>query len=256
MWQYIAGAGGRAGSALLVVMALSGAAATLSHAAESFDAEAMEVLQAMSKRLGSAKSLRVRSTSLYDVVQPGGIKVKIGQQVQVFMKRPDKLHVRLQRDDGAQRYLWYDGRGVAFFDAGRNAYSRVAAPASIEPMLTELETKYAVTAPLGDLLHRDSFAEFKKNMISAAYLGKRLVDGVLCHHLSFESVAADFQLWVTADDTTLPKRFAITYVEQEGEPAFLAMLDNWDLAPYLDEGMFHFHPPLDAESVPFRPAQP
>jgi hypothetical protein len=236
------------------------AAATLyalpatAHAEQRLDPQAMAVLEAMSKTLAGAKSLTVRSMALYDVIQPGGIAIKLVQESRVQLKRPNKLYARVRRDDGTRRHLWYDGKSASFYDPNENTYSMLKAPSTLESLFEELSEKHSINVPLADLLNPDPYAAFKKYLISAAYLGKRSVDGVESHHLSFESQGADFQLWVTADDKALPLRFAITYVTEPGEPGFLALLRDWQLTPYIDDGTFEFHPPPGAKKVAFKKA--
>ena len=236
------------------------AAATLyalpaaAHAEQRLDPQAMSVLETMSKTLAGAKSLTVRSMALYDVIQPGGIAIKLTQESRVQVKRPNKLYARVRRDDGTRRHLWYDGKTASFYDPNDNTYSVLKAPSTLESLFKELTDKHSINVPLSDLLHADPYAAFKKYLISAAYLGKRSVDGVESHHLSFESQGADFQLWVSADDKALPLRFAITYATEPGEPGFLALLRDWQLTPYIDDGTFEFNPPPGAKKVAFRKA--
>ena len=225
------------------------------HAGESLDPRAMEVLQAMSATLAGADALTVGAKALYDVVQPGGIAIKIGQKSRVQLKRPNKLHARVQRDDGTRRQLWFDGKTATVYDPDANTYSVIDAPGTIDGMFRKLSDEYGVDVPLSDLLLADPYTAFKEHLISAAYLGKRRVGGVEAHHLSFESQGADFQLWVTADGRALPLRFAITYATEPGEPEFLAMLRHWRLTPYIDDGVFTFNPPQGAKKVPFRKAE-
>jgi hypothetical protein len=209
----------------------------------------MEHLRTMSATLARAQSLRVHSTSLYDVVQPGGIAIKLAQEVRVELKRPNKLHARVRRDEGSRRQLWYDGKAASLYDPDANSYSVLEGPSTIERMFDELSDTYGINVPLADLLVSDPYAAFEEHLLSAAYVGKRMVDGVECHHLSFESRGADFQLWVTADGRALPRRFAITYVAEPGEPGFLALLQGWELTPYIDDGVFAFNPPSGARKV-------
>lgn len=234
------------------LIAVAGLVATLTpaHAGQEFAPRAMEVLKAMSATLAGAKTLTVRSTSLFDAVQPGGIAIKVSQEVHVQLKRPNKLNARVQRDDGSRRHLWFDGKSATVYDPDENSYSVVEVRTNLDGMFRKLDDEYGLDVPLSDLLLSDPYTAFEEHLISAAYLGKRMIEGVEAHHLSFESSGTDFQLWVTADERALPLRFAINYVTEAGEPGFLAMIGDWRLAPYVDEGAFVFHPPEGAKKVP------
>ena len=100
-----------------------------------------------------------------------------------------------------------------------------------------------------DLLYSDIDKTFAESIISAEYVGQRLVDGVLCHQLSLESTGADWQIWIEADDTPVPRRFAIDYVHVPGEPQFLASLTEWRIDPQFEDADFAIKLPQDAKEV-------
>ena len=87
--------------------------------------------------------------------------------------------------------------------------------------------------------------------ISSEYLGEKMVQGVKTHHLSFGSTGADWQIWIEADATPLPRRFAITYVNTKGEPQYLAQLDRWSMGGAMDASLFKAGVPESAKKVPF-----
>ena len=246
-----AGSCRRLATALLISAALHALPASV-RADSALDPRAMELLRAMSSTLAGASQLSARSVALFDAVQPGGIALKVGQEVLVQVKRPNKLHARVLRDDGTRRQLWFDGKTATIYDAKANSYSVIDAPGDVDDMFRKLSDDYAVDVPLSDLLVSNPYAAFEKFLISAAYVGTRMVDGVETHHLSLESWGADFQLWITADERALPLRFVITHATEPGEPGFLATLRDWEFESYVDDGIFIFHPPVDAKKVPFR----
>jgi hypothetical protein len=247
----------RSRSLLCVLALLSGGACIGAHAesqTQTIEQAAADVLRATSEHLAAAKMLSFRATTLYDVVAPSGIKTKVVKQTRFFVKRPDRLHVRAMRDDGAQRQFWYDGKTFSRYEPASGTASRMDAPATIDALLDRLADEYRVSLPLADLLYGDPYGAFREHLLSGAYLGKRLVDGVWCHHLSFESDGADFQLWITTGDDPLPRRFVVTYVEEPEVPELLATFTDWNLEAYMDEGVFRFTPPSGIEEKPFEPA--
>ena len=120
----------------------------------------------------------------------------------------------------------------------------------LDAMLDCVADAHHQNVPLADLLHADPYATVAEHLISGAPLGPRTTHGQPAHHLSFESQGADFEVWVAAEGAPVPLRFAITYVDQPGEPTFVAEFDPWNLSPYLDPGTFGFTPPADPEEVP------
>jgi hypothetical protein len=215
------------------------------------DPEAARILQAMSDTLAGATSFGVRAHALYQELQPSGMSYLREQTFVIFARRPDGLHARTRRDDGVEIYFWYDGAHLARLveAADERLYSRIEVPDTIDTMLDFVAENYHQNMPLADLLYSDPYAAFSEHLISGAYLGERSVGGQPAHHLSFESYGSDIELWVAAEGDPVPLRFAIAYVNQPGEPAFVAEFEQWKLSPYLDPGMFGFTPPADAEEI-------
>jgi len=78
-----------------------------------------------------------------------------------------------------------------------------------------------------------------------------LLQGVKTHHLSFESAGTDWQIWIEADSSPLPRRFVVTYVKDKGEPQFMAQLDQWSIGGAADASLFKAGVPDKAKKVPF-----
>jgi hypothetical protein len=169
-----------------------------------------------------------------------------------FIRRPDGLHVRTITDEDVHRYFWYNGEQLSrLIEAeSERQYTQIDVPDTLDAMLNFLADNYQQNMPVADFFYADPYGTLSEHLISGVYLGKRTVHGKPAHHLSFESHGADFELWVAAEGRPVPLRFAITYVDQPGEPGFLAEFEQWNLSPYLDAGMFSFTPPEGAEEVP------
>ena len=118
-------------------------------------------------------------------------------------------------------------------------------------MLDHLSDKYKVNLPVADLMFSDVSKALKESIISSEYLGIRTVQGVKTHHLSFESAGTDWQIWIEADASPLPRRFVVTYVKDKGEPQFMAQLDQWSIGGDMDASLFKAGVPDKAKKVPF-----
>jgi hypothetical protein len=219
------------------------------------DEATQEVLKQMSQYLGQAKAFHVRVMSFYDLVRKSGIKVKAGFETEVFVQRPDKVYLLRQRDDLSHSQLWYDGSSLSVLHREKKEYSTIKVPKTIDAMIDHLIDHYDLPMPLADFLYSDIYGAFHEYLISGEYLGQRLVDGVMCHHLSFESTGVDWQLWVEAGERPLPRRFVITYLNLPGEPEYFAKFTKWGLDPPINTGMYHFAPPKDAKKVPLQTAK-
>jgi hypothetical protein len=123
-----------------------------------------------------------------------------------------------------------------------------------DKMLDELIDKYEFQIPLADLLYSNVSRAIGETLISSQYIGLRTVDGVQCHLISFESDGADWQLWVEADATPVPRRFVIDYVTAESQPQFMAQLDAWSLGGEYEDYTFKAVMPEGVKQVEFSKA--
>jgi len=215
------------------------------------DEKAMQILQGMSDYLAGAKAFSVRVRTLFDEVRKSGIKIKSARTIQVVMQRPSSLRALTITDDGSARSSWFDGSKLTVLMRDTNQFMELDYKGTIDGMLDELIEKHDVQLPLADLLYSDVGKNFKANLISAEYLGIKLVNGIKCNHLSFESTGADWQIWIQADATPLPRRFAISYVNDAEKPEFLASLSRWSIDGKPAADQFKASVPASAEKVPF-----
>ncbi len=213
------------------------------------DKTTQEVLQRMSDYLGSAKSVSFKASTLFDAVQEGGIKLKIGAERKVFLRRPNKLYVRTLRDDMVRHESWYDGKTFSVYSEDRHAYLTEPVPSELDAMFDHVQDKLKINMPLVDILSDNFYETSKKHLVSGKYVGKRLVDGVLTHYLSFESEGSDWQIWVEAGDRPVPRRYVIIDVSSPGEPAYLARLSDWQVNIELGDRLFSFTPPQGAKQL-------
>ena len=88
-----------------------------------------------------------------------------------------------------------------------------------------------------------------ENVQAGTYLGVRSIGGRPCHHLLFTQEEVDWQVWVDAGESPLPRKLVITRKKEPGQPQFSAELSGWDLAPALTETSFDFKAPAGAKPV-------
>jgi len=215
------------------------------------DAKAMQILQGMSDYLTGAKTLSFRVRTLFDEVRKSGIKIKSASTIRVVMQRPSSLRALTITDNGSARSSWFDGSKLTVLMRDANQFMELDYTGTIDGLLNELIEKHDVQLPLADLLYADIAKSFKESIISAEYLGIKLVNGIKCDHLSFESTGADWQVWVEADATPVPRRFAISYVHDAEKPEFLASLSRWSIDGKAVDDQFKASIPKSAKKVPF-----
>lgn len=231
---------------VLASLFILASSAAQSEEAGPIDAKAMQTLEKMSKHLAQAKSLSFRALTLSDDVRESGIKVKSARVVRVIMKRPGSLRILAISDSGGARSVWFDGTKFTVLQRDTGEVMELDFDGNIDGLLDELIEKHEAQLPLADLLYSDIAKGFKQNIISAEYIGTKLVDGVNCHHLSFESTGADWQIWIQADANPVPRRFVITYVTLPEKPELLAAFDRWSLDG--DAADYHFMASVPASS--------
>ena len=220
------------------------------------DEKAMAVLQQMSDYLASAPTLSFRAHTFFDVVQKSGIKTKVAREVELRLKRPNQIHAELLDDAGNAGSVWYDGSKLIVWRRSDNEFMTLELSANTDQLLDELTDKYQFQIPIADLLYSQVSKALGDNLMSSEYIGMRLVDGVPCHQLSFESEGADWQMWIQADSTPVPRRFVIDYVATEGQPQFMAQLDAWSVGGELDNSHFKVAVPTSVKQVEFGKATP
>jgi hypothetical protein len=241
---------------VVAVLLLAGAFASAPvHAEEQkagpMDEKAMQILQNMSDYLAGAKTLSFRARTLFDEVRKSGIKIKSARTIQVVMQRPNSLRVLAIADNGAARSAWFDGSKLTVLMRDDNQVKELDYKGTIDGLLDELIDKHEAHLPLADLLYADIAKNFKENLVSAEYLGIKLVKGIKCHHLSFESTGADWQIWIQADATPVPRRFAISYVNDAEKPELLASFSRWSIGGEAADDQFKASVPGSAKKVPF-----
>jgi hypothetical protein len=213
------------------------------------DDNALKVLRDMSAYLTTCKTLRFGVTILFDQVMDSGILLKRSEHGEITLERPDKFLAVITRDDQEQRKIYFDGRSLVRLVVDENAYQKIDFTGDTDSLLRHVIDNYNIQVPMADFLFNDLAATFEEHLVSAEHMGIRTVDGVPCHHLSFESTGADWQLWVEVGDKPVPRMFAITFVDDEHSPQLVAMFHQWRVNPDVDEQLFSFRAPPGAQEV-------
>jgi hypothetical protein len=213
------------------------------------DPMAIKVLENVSGYLGKAKTLSMKATALYDHVMESGVIVTYAKDVEVYVKRPDKFLAIILGDNLQQRRIYFDGKSLVRLNVDKNTYQKLPFNGNIDGVLDHIMDNYDIDLPLADLIYNNIAGVIKESIISAEHMGERIVEGVPCHHLSFESTGADWQVWVQKWDKPVPQRFAINFVNIDGNPQHLGMFKEWRINPGFDEQIFTFTPPFDAKEV-------
>lgn len=246
---------GRVGvMAVGVVLALSGSAARPAPAPK-IDAQAEQSLKRMSAFLAGLKTFSFSAEETVEEPRPGGQAVELSNRRRVTVARPNRLAAELAGDSG-DRQFFYDGKTVTLFDRTARVYGTVPAPATIDAMLDDVFQRFGVSVPLADLLFSDPYRILTENVQSGTFIGTHRVGSVRCQHLAFRGAALDWQIWIDAGETALPRRLAIQFKQAPGAPRYAATLEEWNLSPPVADTTFVFQPPAGAQKIAFLPVPP
>ncbi|WP_258123919.1 DUF2092 domain-containing protein [Mesorhizobium onobrychidis] len=107
-------------------------------------------------------------------------------------KKPDKGSLTTNEYAGVSASIWYDGSKLTFWRRSMNEFMALEFAGDTNKLLDELTDKYKFEIPLADLLYSD----VSKALAKTATRSRLRADG------------ADWQLWVEAGSTLVPRRFA------------------------------------------------
>ena len=62
----------------------------------------------------------------------------------------------------------------------------------------------------------------------------------------------DWQIWIEQGTSPLPRKLLITSIKEPGQPQYTAVM-NWTLSPLLDDELFAFVPPKNAQPITLAP---
>lgn len=217
---------------------------------DEIDAEALQILKALSDHLSSLTHFSYRSESAYDTVQESGIKVEFGATHRLMVARPDRLRMDSERRDGEEHTIVFNGNQIVAYSHDDNVFATVEQPDEMDEAIDFTVRELRMKVPTASILKSSFYDKAMQDVEKAYYLGVATIVGEECDHLLFSNDYADFQLWVTRSGKPVLRRMLVNYREELGQPQFRAQFVDWDLEP--DPGrQFEFSPPEDAAQVRF-----
>lgn len=215
--------------------------------------EPAKILRGMTDYLKSLKQFSFRAEVTDDQVYGVGNKLQYALDMELFMRRPDKLRVN-GRGDLENQDLFYDGKTLTIYHQDKNLYATAPMPSTIEEALTQAYKKFDIQVSLADLLcGNDTYAFMMDDVTSSLYVGLNRVRGVSCHHLSFTQDDFNWQIWIDAGDKPLPRKLLVNQKLLPGSPQWTAYLTDWNFSPELADSLFTFVAPAEARRIDFLP---
>jgi hypothetical protein len=212
------------------------------------EARAEQELKRMGEFLAKLPRFAFEAEETFDEIPDGELRRQLTNVRRVAVERPN--HVAADATgDTLNRASWYDGKTVTLLDKEHNVYATIEAPGTIDATFDKLEDEYGVVVPLADLLYADPVAVLMEGVTYGRYLGIHQAAGVACHHLAFSQPTIEWQIWIDAGEKPLPRKLAISYVEEPGEPQYTAVIRRWTLDAEVPDGLFTFEAPEGAQKV-------
>ena len=206
-----------------------------------------QLLRQMSEKLAQAKNLSFKVDRSLDAALVEGRNVPESAAIEISVSRPGKFLANSVSTDNV-RHVFFDGQNLSIFDESMKLYATVPVPGTIDELVAKIDEKYGFTPPLAEFILSDTYRALDPQIKSKSYQGRENIAGVECHHLTLGGEAADSELWIGTADL-LPRKLVATFKNREGSPQLKANFSNWNLAATLDDKIFAFVAPKDADKV-------
>lgn len=209
--------------------------------------DARNLLKAMSDFMAKQQTFSFSYDSSIEVVTPEFEKLQFASSGKVAIARPDKISVT--RTGGfADVDTVFDGTTLSVLGKNLNVYSQVEAKGTLDELGARLESA-GVEPPGADILSSDVFGTLMDGVTDARHISSAYVDGVECEYLAFRTPSVDWQIWIQAGDSPVPRRYVITSKHVPQAPQYTIVTRDWKLGPDAGAADFKFKAPADAKKV-------
>lgn len=213
------------------------------------DPRVERIVKAALQHIAAAKSIAFEAKVVNEVPLDSGQKVQNISTLRGYVRRPDRL-AAIRKGDNAST-MSYDGKQFSLWKSRENVYATWDAPATLDALFDTMPEKLGFAPPLMTLLRSDAGSGANKDQILATeYVGITEIDGADCHHLAFATKNVDVQFWIT-EGIPVIKRVVVTYKKIPYVPQYTATFLNWDFDAQLEDYLFTFYPPPDANRIEF-----
>ncbi|MEW5424293.1 DUF2092 domain-containing protein [Amorphus sp. 3PC139-8] len=175
----------------------------------------------MATYLGGLTSFEFNASSLFDEPTLNGPAGKRAASYHVAVKRPNKLFLDAQFDDGSERKVWFDGANVTFANTTAGTYIELPFDGDIDGLVTAMEERLGTTFPLLSFVTSTPFSELDEAAIGAEVLGERKLGDDISTVVAVETIDAYRLFWIADGSAPLPERLVTTYLRELGDPEMI-----------------------------------
>jgi hypothetical protein len=226
-------------------------AETAQAAANAVDPASIQALKDMGAFLQTLKRFQVSTELTGERVLADGQKLQHTASASMDVERPNRLRARMH-SSRSERELIFDGTTVTLYTPAQKYYSTVEFTGTIGALIGRLEEKFGVQIPMSDLFLWGTPSAPLDKIESAMNAGQDFVGKDLCDHYAFRQAGIDWQIWIKAGSTPLPRRIVITNRADEARPQSVSLID-WNLKPTFKDSVFKFSPPKGATKIEIVP---
>jgi hypothetical protein len=221
------------------------------------DPQALAILKRAVDLLAGAEQFCVTAEIWEDVALENGTTIQTSKTAEIKLRRPDRLQVDV-RTTQPKRSFFYDGKTLSVVDRQKNYYGSTPVPPTLDETLKKASETYGINFPLEDLLLSRPFGDGAALATAGDNLGPQMVLGTLCHHLSFRSENADWQVWIQDGPQAVIRKAVLVSNSGEDAASVTFLFNHWDLATKLPDFLFTFEPTASDTKVEIlpEPAQP
>jgi hypothetical protein len=198
-----------------------------------------------------AKEFSFRARTIRAYANEDGVLLHIGHDFKITVRRPDRLLIDANGDDGPRK-LFYDGKTVVLaLGATGSTYATLPVPDSITMMMHVVMGRFGLDFPLADFLTDAPDKAFLYGVTSGREVNRVTIDGVPCRHLVFsQPPGIELELWLEAD-RGVPLRLIVVDNASPDKPNFTADMSDWDFTVHPAAANFFFAKPNGAKEVDF-----
>jgi len=183
------------------------------------DPASIQALKDMGACLSALKRYSGGTDQTGEPVMAEGQKLKNTAAPQLDVVSPNMLRARMY-SARSQREIYYDGKMATLYTPQQKYYSSVEFDGPLSGLVAKLEERYGVEIPLYDLFTWGTPAAPIDKIESAMNAGQDYVGHDLCNHYAYRQGNFDWQIWITADSKTLPRKRVIPNRSDAARPHY------------------------------------
>ncbi|WP_274643744.1 DUF2092 domain-containing protein [Pseudomonas serbica] len=217
-------------------------------AAQADEAYAKTLLKKMSDYMSAQKNISFNYDTILEVVTKDKQRLALAGSGTLALTRPDKL--RSTRASGfADLEMVFDGKTLTLLGKGKNIYTQVEVPGTLDDLFDTLRDKYNRPLPGADLLMSNPQDQLMAGVTDIKDLGSGVIGGTECDHLAFRKKEVDWQIWIAQGDKPYPCRYSITSKTIAGSPQYSIQLSDFKSGDAASADDFAFNNSTNAQKI-------